>query len=972
MGVEIAWEDVFSVISQIKLHLIIIAVALILMVAAVIAVKNVKKPKKSFIRKQSVIAFFLIFVVTLNTILLDELRNTISALMSEGGELTQETADHSREIVEQISQEGIILAKNDGGVLPLTEKNLNVFGWASTNPIYGGTGSGTIDVTTAVSLLGGLENAGFNLNKDLINLYTAYRQDRPVVGIFEQEWSLPEVPVAQYSDEILINAESFSDTAVVVISRSGGEGADLPHDMSAVLDGTWSEPGTKYVQASYQNNSEEYPDYTAGQTYLELSKTERDMIDMICGRFDDVIVIYNGANTLELGWTDEYEQIKGVILCPGAGATGFNALGKVLSGEVNPSGKTADTWVRDLTATPYYHNIGHFAYTNTSEVTEAAQKHWERADGIAAFINYSEGIYVGYRFYETAAEEELINYEETVMYPFGYGLSYTQFSQEMGEATESNGVISVDVTVTNTGDTTGKDVVELYYNPPYTDGGIEKASVNLAAFDKTKLLEPGESETLTLSFEVAEMASYHTYGTGGYVLEDGDYIISLRTDSHTVVAEDTFSVADTIIYNSENTHMGDQVAAENRLEFAEGKVTYLSRTNGFENFQQAIAAPTDFELAGTLLANGTYHPEDYNNPDDVMPTTGARNGLELFNLRGVDYDDPMWDELLDQVKVDEMVDLIGYGGYQSIAVRSVNKLASADADGPAGVNTIVTEKYGTGYCSEIMVAQTWNIDLAYAIGEGIARELLDFNINGWYGPSMNLHRSAFGGRDFEYYSEDSLLSAEMAREEVQAAADSGVYAYIKHFAFNEQEINRNAMLCTWLTEQAARELYLKPFEVCIKEVEGPIAVMSAFNYVGTKWAGESPELLQDILRGEWGFRGMVLSDYFGNYGYMDADRAVRGGTDMMLATAGNDAIMSDLSATSVKAMRQSTKNIFYTVVNSRAYENYVLGVIPTWVKIIYVVDAALALGFIAIEILLIRGYVKKKKVEIVKESEKQD
>ncbi len=972
-NIEIAWEDVFSVIDQIKGHLIVVGAALVIMIAALILARKLKKPKRGFVRKQSVLAFLLVLVVVLNMLSLGELKNTISAVMMENGELQQATIDYSRKVVEEISSEGIVLTRNEDGVLPLEKGNLNVFGWASTNPIYGGTGSGTVDASTAVSLLDGLENAGFQLNTELAELYTSYREDRPVVGIFEQEWTLPEVPVEQYSDELLSNAEEFSDTAVIVLARSGGEGADLPHDMGAVLDGSWQEPGTKYVQAEYKNNSEEYDDFTEGQTYLELSQTEKNMIDMVCQRFDDVVVVYNGANTLEMGWTEEYEQIKGVVICPGTGATGFNALGKVLTGEVNPSGKTADTWVRDLTATPYFNNIGHFAYNNVEDITEAAKAVWEKADGIVSFVDYTEGIYIGYRFYETAAEEGLINYEETVMYPFGYGLSYTTFSQEMGQVTETDGVIHVDVTVTNTGDTAGKEVVELYYNPPYTDGGIEKANTNLAAFDKTQLLEPGQSETITLSFDVEDMASYDTYGARAYVLEQGDYQISLRTDSHTVVSEQTYTVAETIIYDENNTHNDDLEAATNQLEFAEGDIEYLSRAGGFANYESATAAPDNFELQGELFANGSYNPEDYNNPEDEMPVTGANNGLELYDLRGADYDDPQWDKLLDQVTVDEMVDLIGYGGYQSIAVDSVNKLASADADGPAGVNARVTESYGTGYCSEIMIAQTWNTDLARAAGDGIAKELLDFRMNGWYGPSMNLHRSAFGGRDFEYYSEDSTLSAEMAKAEVQAAADLGVYAYMKHLAFNEQEINRNGMLCTWLNEQSARELYLKPFEVCVKEVDGPIAMMSSFNYIGTKWAAESTELLQQILRNEWGFRGMVISDYFGNYGYMDADRAVRGGTDMMLATAGNDAIMTDLSATSVQAMRQATKNIFYTVVNSHAYESYEPGTIPTWIMAIYIADGVLALIFIGLEILLIRNYMKRRKdvvmevVEVKKE-----
>ena len=631
MNITVAWEDVVSVVQQISGYLIVIGIALVALIIALIAVRKVKKPKRGMIRIQSVLAFFLILAVTVNMILFGPMSNTITAAMTEMGTLSDETVASSREIVEEVTAEGIVLTKNEDGMLPMEAGNLNVFGWASTNPVYGGTGSGTIDVSTAVDILSGLENAGFNLNTELSDMYTEYRADRPVISINDgQDWTLPEPPVDQYSEELMANAREFSDTALIVIARPGGEGADLPHDMGAVLDGTWSQ-GTKYTNGTYQNNSDEYADFTDGQTYLELSQTERNLVDMVCSQFENVVVVYNGANTMEMGWTDEYEQIKGVVLCAGAGATGFNALGKVLTGEVNPSGKTADTWVYDLTAAPYYNNIGSFLYDNVEDVTSAAKAAWNAADGVASFVNYTEGIYVGYRFYETAAEEGLINYDEAVQYPFGYGLSYTTFTQTMGDLNVSDGEISVDVTVTNTGDTAGKDVVELYYTPPYENGGIEKASVNLVAFDKTDMLEPGDSQTITLTFSEEDMASYDTYGTESYVLEAGSYGISLRTDSHTVVDERTYDVASDIVYDESNMRSDDVEATENRLDFAEGDITYLSRADGFANYEEAAAGPASYSLDGELLANGTYDPEDYNNPDDEMPTTGADNGLTLYD-----------------------------------------------------------------------------------------------------------------------------------------------------------------------------------------------------------------------------------------------------------------------------------------------------------------------------------------------------
>ena len=974
-NVEVAWEDVFSVIQLVRNHIIVIAVALVCMIAVMVLARKWEKTKKRFIRWQALVCFIVVTALTVNIMLSGALYNTLNVVLADKGELLPEDAENSRSTIEEIADEGIVMTKNEDSFLPIAPQKLNVFGWASTNPVYGGTGSGTVDASTAVGILEGLENAGFETNEELSDMYREYREERPAISINEgQDWTLPEVPVKDYSEEMLENAKDFSDTAVIVLARTGGEGADLPHDMGAVMDGSYNQ-GTKYTNASYTNNSEEYADFAEGQSYLELSRTEADLVDMVCKEFENVIVVYNGANALELGWTEDYEQIKSVLLCPGPGTTGFNALGSIIAGEVNPSGKTTDTWVRDLSQTPYINNIGHFAYTNTQDVADAAKAAWERADGIVSFVNYTEGIYTGYRFYETAADENLIDYDQVVMYPFGYGLSYTAFEQEMGDLEITDDSISVDVTVTNTGKTAGKEVVELYDTPPYTNGGIEKASANLIAFDKTEQLEPGESQVLTLTFNIEDMASYDTDGKGAYVLEAGEYNISLRSDSHSIIDSKTYTLEDEVVYDESNTHEGDLTAAENKLQFAEGNVTYLSRKDGFANFEEAVKGPENFELDGEVQGNGTWNPEDYDNPEDEMPTTGAKNGLELYDLRDADYDDPRWEQLLDQLNIDEMVELIAYGGHQTAAVRSVGKVRTLDTDGPAGLNSTTINAFGTGYCSEILIAQTWNEDLAKKAGEGISKEFKDFHVTGWYAPSMNLHRSAFGGRNFEYYSEDSLLSSKMALAEVSAAVEQGVYPYIKHFVMNEQETNRNALLCTWFNEQSARELYMKPFEYCVKNTpSGKLAVMSSYNYLGTQWAAGCTALLNDILRDEWGFQGMVITDYFGNYGYMDADRAVRGGTDLMLGTAGNEAIMTDLSATSVIAMRQAAKNIFYTVVNSSAYEEYVPGQIPSWMQTLYIVDAVLAVLLVLAEVILIRGYLKKRKSVITVEtiSEKEE
>jgi beta-glucosidase len=475
-----------------------------------------------------------------------------------------------------------------------------------------------------------------------------------------------------------------------------------------------------------------------------------------------------------------------------------------------------------------------------------------------------------------------------------------------------------------------------------------------------------------MSFDVEDMVSYDADGYGCYVLESGDYIISLNTDSHTIVDSQVYHVSSDIVYDEGNKRSDDLVTATNQFDFAKGEITYLSRADGFANYEEATAAPDNYSLPASyeVTGNGTYNPSDYNNADDVMPTTGAKNGLTLYDLRGCTYDDEKWETLLDQLSVDDMVEMIGYGGYGSPAISSVGKLAGLDADGPAGISARVSadsdQTKGLGYPSEIVIACTWSTDMAKLAASGLGAEARDLGVDGWYAPSMNMHRSAFAGRNFEYYSEDPVLSAAMAEAECEGVYEYNLYPFIKHFALNDQETNRNGMLCTWTTEQAMREIYLKPFEKCIKESgDNPITVMSSYNYIGTTWAGACPELLKTVLREEWGFEGMVLTDYFGNYGYMDADKAVRGGSDMMLATAGNDAIMTDTtSATSVQAMRQACKNIMYTMVNSYTYENYDPNAVSGWVKVFYGVDAVIVILLIAAEAVLVMNYRKKSNIKV--------
>ncbi len=965
--------DVISVLDTMKTQLIVLGIFLALAIVLTIVAIKIKKPLKSFIRRESWLAFFLVAVIVVNTIVFGPMYQMISMAMGDG-KISDETSEEAKALCTEIAEEGIVLLKNDASTLPLASgAKVNVFGWSSTNPVYGGTGSGALsDAYPTTTFLDGLTEAGIEYNTDLTDFYTSWRDTRPSVGMMGQDWTIPEPTIDEYGD-LFESAKSYSDTAIFFIARSGGEGADLPqsYDGEETLaeGGMFGSTGVRY--------SDQADDLDASKSYLELSNRETALLNQVTSDYDNVIVIVNSANAMELGFVNDYSQIKSVIYCPGTGQTGFVGLGEILAGQINPSGKTADTFVADLLATPTANNFGDFDYTN---VDEFAYENMFAENGMATptFVNYVEGIYVGYRYYETAAAEAEagnmeFDYDSTVVYPFGYGLSYTTFSQEMGPISNDGTTVSFDVTVTNTGDVAGKDVVEVYYNPPYTNGGIEKSAANLIAFEKTATLEPGASEVVSISFALEDMASYDTYGAGCYVLEAGDYQISINSDSHNKIASDVVTVADTITYDANNKRESDDVAATNQFSFAEGDVTYLSRADGFANYAEATAAPTNFEMSdadkATYFNATNYDPTDYNDDSDEMPTTGAKNGIQLAELRGLDYDDPMWDSLLDELTVDDMNNLIAHGGYETAAVDSIGKVMTYDCDGPASINNNFTGQGSIGFPAAVMIACTWNKDMATAFGQSIGKMADEMDVSGWYAPATNTHRSAFGGRNFEYYSEDGVLAGWMAASASNGAREYGVYSYVKHFATNDQETNRTNFLCTWLNEQSMREIYLKSFEITFKNSD-PAATMVAFNNIGTEPAESCSALLNTVLRDEWGFRGLAETDYFGGYGYQDADRMIRGGCDLMLATYDTEfSVVTDTtSATSVQAMRTAAHNILYTTVNSRAYASDVDNSIPAWKIAIYVVDVILALIIILLEVRAIKKFLAARKETVVVEA----
>lgn len=956
-----------------------------------------KNKKRSRIIWRSVLSVLLVIAVGAN-IALYHFSDVISAYFSTIDMDSKEAVaarETSTKLVEAIADEGIVLLKNDDNTLPLKtsqgkKTKVNVFGWSFTNPIYGGTGSGSADASTAVTPKAGLESAGFEVNEQLYKAYVDTGIERPLVGMNGQDWTIPEPePTKFYTDELMGQAKEFSDTAIIFIARSGGEGADLP----VSLDGedTFNPKGGAFGATGVRYGNKD--DIDANKHYLELSNREKGMIDAVTANFDNVILVVNSSNTFELGWVKDYSQIKSVVNIAGPGQNGFTSLGKVLAGQVNPSGRTVDIYTADLLKNPAMSSFGDQYYVLQNEdgsYSIATDKQKVKLN----YVDYKEGVYLGYRFYETAADEGAINYDEEVVYPFGYGLSYTEFSQEVvpNSLKWDDENISVDVKVTNTGSVEGKEVVQLYYSAPYT-GKIEKPSKVLGAFAKTDVIKPGESDTITLSFKVEDMASYDSNkvytSNGGYVLEAGEYSLMLMKNSHEKITDVASKELSQVTYDTEG-RSSDQQVAVNQLDSeltGEGSLTtVLSRANGFANLNEALTQDQTYTVKEaddkTITVKGKVIPTNFVNyisgirydvPADTnkkAPTTGADNGKTLKDYVGVEYNDESWDEILDQLTVDDLVNITTLGGYRTVEIESVGKPATLDYDGPAAINNMnmaANGQSGIAFPAEVMLASTWNVDLAKQMGESIGAEAQAYGVTGWYAPAMNIHRTAFAGRNFEYYSEDGLLSGKMAAAVTNGFQSKGGYVYIKHFALNDQETNRNNGVLTWANEQTVREVYLKPFELAVKE-GGAGAVMSSFNSIGNIWTGASSGLLKEILRNEWGFTGIVETDFYMNnaYSYMNFELGVRNGNDLYLtgaAPVGVPKVNTDSNDT-LWAMRDAAHNILYTVANSSAIDDPMSSETPTWVKITIAVDVLVALG-IGIGFFLIFRNGKKKGKENV-------
>ncbi|AMB59853.1 glycoside hydrolase family 3 protein [Microterricola viridarii] len=733
-------------------------------------------------------------------------------------------------LAEDISDEGIVLLKNDNDVLPLAEQAVNVFGFDSFNLRFGGGGSGAGDQSTAVGLYEALEEQGIATNPELkAAMEAAGAKSKAgsstgliqVIGALTGGGGEAGEPAPDYlTGDVMAQASEFADTALVVLASSSVEASD------------------------------------AAPEQLALSGTQRQLLDTVTGSFENVVVVINAGNAMELGFLDEYPQITGALWIGTPGPRGAVSLAKILDGDVNPSGRLTDTYATDVASAPGTENFGDYDYANTKR----------------SFLEYEEGIYVGYRYYETRFADDEEGYAAAVQFPFGHGLSYTSFDWQAAEPVVTDGTVSVDVVVTNTGQAAGKDVVQLYFSAPYTPGGIEKSAIELAGYAKTSLLEPGQSETVTIAYDVRDMSSWDG-ARGAYLLEAGNYGIAVSRDVHSPVAEFDTTVAADVVYDTDEA---TGVALESRFEDASGDLTFLSR----DEWESTYPTTPDGDRTASAELLAEMYPEVIP-AEGTAPTQGVDHGLRLEDLRGLDYDDAKWEDFLDQFTTDELIKVFANGGYQTAEIERLGVPSGVLLDGPAGLNFFFGDITAASFPTEVVIASTWNTDLARAMGEAIGAEANAYGVQGWYAPGMNLHRTALGGRNFEYYSEDPVVSGTMGAAMVAGAQSTGLITFMKHFALNEQEINARSGVHVWADEQAIRELYLRPFEITVKD-GGANGAMSSFVHVGARWSGGNEALLEDVLRGEWGFQGVVSSDAVLG-AFMDPGQAIIAGNDLMLA-----------------------------------------------------------------------------------------
>ena len=870
----------------------------------------------------------------------------------------KERIDKGAQLVKQVEAEGASLLINEEKTLPLAKKaKVSLFSTSSVNIVYGGTGSANVDTSKCDDLKTALEKADFKVNETLWNFYkegpgAAY--SREDAGATAQDSSsadesastfgmarIGEAPWDVYTDKVLNSVEKYGDAAIVVLSRIGGEGADCYFD-------------------------HELGD---GPNYLALDENEKSMMEGIKklkdeGKVSKIVVLINTSNALQVDFLKDNEYgVDAALWIGGVGQTGLNAVADILSGETNPSGSLPDTYCYDNYSSPAMQNFSLVTYDGDVSKIPA------HAD---TYMLYQEGIYVGYKYYETRYEDYVMGtaktgeyaYGDDVAFPFGYGLSYTSFEySDMKLAYDAESTTyTIDVTVTNTGDVKGKETVQIYVSSPYTDydkeNKVEKASVSLVGFDKTKILQPGESQTLTIEVDGDYVASYDAYGAGTYILDAGDYLFTAATDAHNAVnnvlaakgytaentegrmdaagnaslvatwTNDKFD-ADTYSVSDAGTKIENQLNASdpNMNKEVGQEVTYLTRSD-WEGTMPSLEKTVKIALNKYLIQ--ALQDQQYETDPDAqaaMPVLGADNGMQLHDMIGLEYDDPKWDKLLDQLTFDEMVSLIGDAFHWHMPVLSVNAPGTRDENGPQGLTVALFGSHlgveTTALTSEDVLAATFNKDLIYEIGNIVGNDCLAAKVTFLYGPGANTHRTPYGGRNFEYYSEDSFLSSETGRYEVKGIEEKGVYVVMKHFALNDSEQDRIG-LGAWLNEQSAREIYLRAFQGALEDSQGSgNGVMMAYTRWGTQWSGANAGLIKGIMNGEWNCNGLQITDNVLNSMVNGID-GVMGGTttyDSMLAfmiTGKGGLAGYENDPVAVSAMREACHHNLYAIANSQA------------------------------------------------------
>lgn len=886
-----------------------------------------------------------------------------------------------KELCEQVVEEGAVLLKNEDKALPLSNDELKVslFGQNSVDFVYGGSGSGSVDTSKAPNLRDALEENGFTVNETLWDFYSKgdgenYRKETPDEA-GHGNFAVNEVPVSKYSNKVLESLKD-SNVGIVVIGRSGGESADLPRD-----------------------------NLSTGYKYLQIDKNERDNIKLACDNFDKVILIVNANNPMELGFLEEaeYAKVKAALWVGGVGQEGIRAIPKILKGEKNPSGRLVDTYAYDSTSAPSFQNLGNYSIAN-SNVTNGNK-----------YLIYGEGIYVGYKYYETRYEDKVLrggdnyDYSKTVQFPFGYGLSYTNFEySDFNVVDAGDNKFDVSVTVKNIGDVEGKEVVQIYGQKPYSFGGVEASSVDLVGFGKTKLLKKGESETVKVTVDKKDLTSYDYKDAKTYILNQGDYYLSTGKNAHdalnNILARKGKTVSDqmTAAGNENLSAVAFSLSAVDKTTYAKSSITgqvitnqfddvdvnkyenytYLSRSDWAGTFPKTFKSGSR-NASDALLKDLEFFNVNSDSSDDALvnaftfKTDSKDTEYKVIDLIGVDITDPKWDDLISQLSYSQMTKLIRVGGYATQQLDRIGLPKTQDKDGPSGISgTLVGGDSCMAWPAEVVMSSTWNTGMIQELGVKFGEDSITAGVAGVYGPGADIHRSPYSGRNFEYYSEDPILSYKMAGAELKGLRSKGVITYAKHFALNDQETNRYGA-AIFANEQAIREIFFKGFEGAV--VEGQTnAAMAAMNRMGTRWVGAHKGAMTNVLRNEWGFKGFVITDQASVPAmfYQDHISGLWAGTDMWLNTNSDYWSLKDYKddKTMQYYIHKSAKNIAYAITNSWAVnEQYKISEDGTvqettsqtfpWRPILFALDGIVWAASIGGALILWLG-VKKEKKEI--------